>query len=89
MKEIKESKIALNTNKVNKEKKSNSFEIDNKISQENEIIKSNSKKITNNYLTKENLEQLVKTESIKNLDKNFLNIIDMSVLSKLSDNFFK
>ena len=54
----------------------------------NEVIKDIPKKIISN-LTKKALEKFASAEKIKYMKKNFLEYIDISVLSKLSDNFFK
>jgi hypothetical protein len=55
---------------------------------DNEIIKSIPKKIISNF-TKEILEKLVEAEKIQYMDNKFLTYIDKSVLSGLSDKFFK
>ena len=55
---------------------------------DNGIIKSIPKKIISNF-TKEILEKLAEAEKIQYMDNKFLTYIDKSVLSKLSDKFFK
>ena len=55
---------------------------------DNGIIKSIPKKIISNF-TKEILEKLAEAEKIQYMDNKFLTNIDKSVLSQLSDKFFK